>query len=339
MADLLHHSLVPSPRSSDTFARERIIRNLEQILYLLVIVPLVAFLPAPLAYGLACLCGDWRYRHDRSTREQIMRSLEGVLGDQLSPAERARVTLYFFRRRSCQAIDVMRLAGRGRALARLIEMRGLEHIEAALAAGKGAILCSAHFGLFNGACSLIAACGFPITVVGDWQSKSDSTMSPVHRVFWRLGYEGRVARHLRRPNIEPQKEGVGIGIRIAEVLRSNELVSMAIDIPAPVADRVRAVPVDFLGRQILLLPGSVLLAQLTGSPVLVLVLRRSADWRHQVLEISPVPLDGDAVTAFKRCVSMLEAPIRQDLAHWDAWENPQDLADLGLLSTYSLQEK
>ena len=339
MADLLHQSLVTSPRRSDASVREQIICNLEQILYLLIIAPLVAFLPAPLAYGLACLRGDWRYSHDTFTRQLIMRSLEGVLSDQLSPAECARVTRDFFRRRSCQAIDVMRLAGRGRALVRLIEMRGLEHIEAALAAGKGAILCSAHFGLFNGAYSLIGACGFPITVVGDWQSKSDSNMSPVHRIFWRLGFEGRVARRLRRPNIEPQKEGAGIGIRIAEILRSNELVSMAIDIPVPVADRVRAVPVDFLGRQIPLLPGSVLLAQLTGSPVLVLVLRRSADWRHQVLEISPVPLDGDALTAFKRCVAMLEAPIRQDLAHWDAWENPQDLADLGLLSTYSLQKK
>ena len=105
----------------------------------LIVVPLVAFLPARLAYGLACLHGDWRYRHDTLMRERIMHNLEGVLGDQLSHAERARVTRDFFCRRSCEAMDVMCLTGRGRALARLIEIRGLEHIESALAAGKGAI--------------------------------------------------------------------------------------------------------------------------------------------------------------------------------------------------------
>jgi lauroyl/myristoyl acyltransferase len=313
---------------------KQIICNLEDLLYQQIVVPSVAFLPAWVAYGLACLRGDWRYRYDTLKRERIMHSLEAVLGDQLSSTERSRVTRDFFRRRSCEAIDVMRLAGRGRALARLIEIRGLEHIEAALAAGKGAILCSAHFGLFNGGFSLMGARGFPITVVGDWRSTEDPSMSRVKRFFWRLSLEKRVARHRRRPNIEPHKEQFGTAIQIAEILRSNELIAIPIDAPTSAAERVRAIPVDFLGRQILLLPGSVMIAQLTGSPVLTLTLHRSADWRRQILEISPpVPLDGDAVMAFKRCMVMLEEPIRQNLAYWDFWESPQDLIDLGLLST------
>src|SRR5579863_3133027 len=87
-----------------------IMRNLEQVLYLLVIVPLVAFLPAPLAYGIACLRGDWLYRWDTFTRQRFMRSLAGVLGDQLSSEECDRVTRDFFRRRSCEYLDLLRLA-------------------------------------------------------------------------------------------------------------------------------------------------------------------------------------------------------------------------------------
>lgn len=315
------------------FSPERVISSLEKLLYLLLVVPLVAFLPAPLAYRIACRRADWSYRHDTFVRERILQSLEGVLGEQLSEVERQVVTRDFFRRRSCEAIDVMRLAGRGRALSRLVEIRGLEHIEAALAAGKGAILCSAHFGLFNGGCSLIGAAGFPITAVGDWKSQADPHMSLFERLFWRYGFEKRVARHRRRPSIEPRNEGSGIAIRIAEILRANELVALPIDAPPSVEDRPRAVAVDFLGRQVPLLPGSVQIAQLTGSRLLVLVPHRLADWQHQVLEIIPVPLESDTVSSFKRCVALIEEPIHQYPAFWNGWENAQELVDLGLLPT------
>ncbi len=324
-----------SSQRRETFTLEQILNKLEQLLYLLVIVPLVAFLPARLAYGIACRRGDWAYRHDTITRKRLLRSLEGVIGDQLSYTDRAQVARDFFRRRSCEAIDMMRLAGKGRALARLVEIHGLEHIEAALVAGKGAVLCSAHFGFFNGGFSLIGTCGLPITVVGNQKSSSDPSISSIERFFWRFIIEKRVARHRRRPNIKPEKGQVEAAIQIAEILRSNEVIAMAIDVPAPPADRERAIRVDFLDRPIHLLSGSVSLAQLTGSRVMVLVVRRSANWRHQVLEISPVPLGGDSSDTFKRCVAMVEVPIRQNLASWNTWENPQSLVDLGLLSTYS----
>ena len=310
----------------------RALRDLEELFYRLVIVPLVAFFPAPAAYGLACLRADCRYFADKSERERIIHNLEGVLGDELSPMERTHVARDYFRRRSCEAIDLMRLAGRGRALARLVEIRGLEHIEAALANGKGVVICSAHFGLFNGSFSLLASLGFPVTVVGDWRTTYDTSMSKMQRRFWHLFQEKRVGRH-RRPNIEPAKERFGTAIQMLEILRSNELIAMAVEAPLLAEDRERAVLVDFLGHQILALPGSVSVAQLTGSQLLVLVVRRLKNWRHQVLEISPpISLDNDVATTFKHCVAMLEEPIHQNLAHWDYWANTKDLIDLGLLS-------
>jgi len=324
----------PLDQQGGIFIPERIMRGLGELCYRFILVPLVAFLPAPLAYGVACLRGDWCYRHNTLMREQIMSNLHGVLGDRLSPLERARVTRDYFRRRSCEPVDVMRLAGRGRSLARLVEIRGLEHIESALAAGKGAIICSAHFGSFNSCFSLIGACGFPVTAVGDWRSTYDSGMSPLQRLLWRLMQEKPVARHRHRPNIEPARDRTGAAMRMAEVLRSNELITIAIETPPAVEDRVRAVTVDFLGQQIQLLPGSISVAQLTGSPVLVMVVRRLGDWWHQVLEISPLmPLDSDTATVYKRCVAMLEAPIHKNLAHWDYWGSSQNLIDLGLLPT------
>jgi len=313
------------------FTRAWIACRLEEFLYRLVIVPLVAFLPARLAYGVACLRGDWCYRLDKVKRKQIVSNLTGVFGDQLSQVERDRVTRDFFRMKSCQAIDSMRLAGKGRALARLVEIRGLEHIEAAIAAGKGVVVCIAHFGSFNSCCSLIGAYGFPVTDVGNFNY--NPILSLIGRVLGKSSIEKRTPHHLRRPNIEPRKGQVEAAIRMAEILRANEVITIAVDVPVSLEDLTHAVPVDFLGRQVPLLPGSVSIAKHTDSPVLVVVARRLPDWRHQVMEISPpVSQDGGIEAAFKRCVAMVEAPIRQNIAQWDGCQNTQALIDLGLLS-------
>lgn len=315
----------------------RLLRSLVKPLaytHRLIIVPLAALLPAPLAYGLARLRGDWHYRRDSVGRETIMRNLAGVLGERLSPTERARVTRDYLRLRSCETVDVMRLAGKGRALARLVEIRGREHLEAALALGQGAILCGAHFGSHDASMSLIGISGFPITGVGRWSSIADRTLPPAVRLFRQRIWERRVASHWRRPIIQPHPGQWKTAVQMATVLRANEVIAMAIDPPPLAADRPRAVPMAFLGRRAMLLPGSVTLARTTGAPLLMLFLRRSADWRHQVLEISPpIPVDGDEVAAFGRCVAAVEAAILRDPAHWIYWSRSDDLVDLGLLST------
>src|SRR5260370_33979827 len=114
--------------------------NLLAYHYRLLIVPLVAFLPALLPYGLARFCGNWRYKRHSGERETVMRNLERVLGERLSLVERIGVTRDYFCLRSCEAVDMRRLAGKGWVLASLVEIQGQEHLEAALAQGKGAIL-------------------------------------------------------------------------------------------------------------------------------------------------------------------------------------------------------
>jgi KDO2-lipid IV(A) lauroyltransferase len=256
--------------------------------------------------------------------------LEGVLGDQLSREERIRVTRDIFRHRSCEAVDVMRMAGSGRALARLVEIRGLEHIEAALAAGKGAILCCAHFGSYDSSFSLIGTRGFPITGIGRRPSKLSKNRTFMERLIFRLFIHRFLVRHRSRRNIEPRGQPE-TAVQAAQILRHNELLGILIDPPVLPVDRNRAVPVNFLNGQAQLIPGATTIAQLMGAPVLMTFMRRSADWRHQVLEISPpMPLDGDAVTAFQRCLAVVEKTIRQNPAHWHYW-GKYALIDLGLL--------
>ena len=113
-----------------------------------------------------------------------MRSLRQVLGDELSPEEAERVARDIFRIRTCEVIDLMRLRGRARSLGKLVEIRGREHLDAALAGGKGAILCSAHFGSYLCAFSLLHASGFPVTSIGRWWWNYPPGESSAERRIW-----------------------------------------------------------------------------------------------------------------------------------------------------------
>ncbi|MGH3406805.1 MAG: lysophospholipid acyltransferase family protein [Streptosporangiaceae bacterium] len=310
----------------------RLLRKAETAVYWLVLAPLAACLPASLAYRVACWRGDLAWRYQRSETACNMRR---VLGNEFGPEQADRLAREHFRMQSCEAIDVMRLRGRGRSLRKLVDIRGREHLDAALARGKGVILCAAHFGSYDSAFSLLHASGFPLTTIGrSFHMYSDYLLglASVQRQFWKLVYGRRLLRHRQGPNIEPWPGRIQVAVQAAVALRANEVVTISSDAAPLDADLPRTVEMPFLGRQARLLPGVVTLARLTSAPVLTIFIYRLADYRHQVLEISPpVLMQGETTTAFVPCVAAMDAAIRTSPAHWEYWSNTGYLAALGLL--------
>ena len=147
-----------------------LLRIVERAAYL----PFLARLPAALGYRMACWRGDWLFRHQAGKRTEVARNLRLVLGNELSAAAAQQVTREWFRLASCETVDVKRLRHRARPLRRLVEIRGREHLEAALAAGKGAILCTGHFGSCSSGFSVLHASGFPVTAIGRWWYKYEA---------------------------------------------------------------------------------------------------------------------------------------------------------------------
>jgi lauroyl/myristoyl acyltransferase len=269
----------------------------------------------------------WPQKH-----AEIVRLMGQVLGDQVSGDEVGRLAREFFRFRSCEIMDVMRLRGRARSLERLVEIRGREHLEAALAGGKGAILHSAHFGSYHAAFSLVNAMGYPVTTIGQWDWKLDTAVSPVERRFWDFALARRVLRHRRQPNFEPWPRRFNIALKAAATLRDNEFVTISSDAAPLAADQARSLVVPFLGGKARMLPGAVSIAKLTGAPMLMIFMYRSADYRHQTLEISPpVPMEGDTETAFGRCAAAIDAAIQRDPASWTLWIETEALVRFGLV--------
>ena len=309
------------------------LRRVEGFAYWTVVAPVAARLPARFAYRVACWRGDWTRRLWPQKCAEIVRDLRRVLGDEVVTADEAdRLTREIFRYRSCDIMDLMRVCGRARSLARLVDVRGREHLQAALAGGKGAILCTAHYGSHQNAFSVVNASGYPVTTIGRWDWKYDTTVSPAEQRFWNLAYSRRVIRHRRRPHLEPWPGRLQIAVQAAAALRENELVTICSDAGPLAAEQARSLEMPFLGKKARLLPGVVSIAKLTGAPVLMAFIHRSADYRHQTLDISPpVSMQGDTATAFERVVAAIDAAIQRDPASWNLWFETDVLARLGLV--------
>jgi lauroyl/myristoyl acyltransferase len=302
-----------------------------------VLAPLAAWLPAPLAYRLACMRGDRRFKLDRITRERMLLNLEQVLGDRLTPEERLEVCREHFRLRACETVDILRLIGRGRRLARLVEIRGLEHLKAALAQGHGAMLASAHYGSFEACAALLGIAGLPMTLIRRVPSEHDPLASDLAKHYARHITEPLIRRHLSRPSIEPDKGQFATAALAALVMRRNELVVSFLDPPAWLNDQPRTVACSFLGRTAHLLPGCAAIALSAKAPIFIITLRRSSDYYHQVLEIeSAITVPGDIETTFCRCLGTLDQAIQRAPAHWIYWPRTEDLADLGILTRLPL---
>jgi KDO2-lipid IV(A) lauroyltransferase len=318
-----------SPHPGDNRAGQ-LLRRVEGVAYWLAVAPALARLPSALGYRIACWRGDFYFWCRARKRTEMTHNLRLVLGSELSPAAAHRVARDWFRFASCRMVDVMRLRRGARPLRQLVEIRGREHLEAALAAGRGAILCSGHFGSYDSGFAVLQASGFPITIIGRRSRPNAGDRSSAERWFWKR-ISRPALRHKQRPNIEPMPGKFQVAARAAAVLRANEVVTISIDAAPPDGDP-RAIEVPFLGRQARLMPGVVTLAQLTGAPVLMAFLYRAADYRHQVWEISaPVPMEEDPAAALRRCAAEVSAAIRRSPAHWNRWRSTDALASLGLI--------
>jgi Kdo2-lipid IVA lauroyltransferase/acyltransferase len=325
------HDVPAAEPATAVIAQRSLLARLEIVVFWLVVAPLAALLPARLAYWVACRRGDWEFRHWPGGSAIVKRNLLQVFGDTLSPAEAERVARELRRTGSCEVIDIMRLRNGARPLRKLVEFRGREHLEAAMAGGKGAILCSAHFGSYVSAFSLIHASGIPVTDIGRWWWNYDPNASPAVRRFWDFAYARRLLRYRQGPNIEPWAGRIMSGVQAIRTLRRNEVVTVEPDAAPQEGEESRAVKVPFLGGEATLVPGVIHLARSAGAPVLMVSVYRLADYRHQVVEISPpLSLEGEVDEAFARCAAAMDATIRTNPALWTTWDEDGGLANLGL---------
>jgi lauroyl/myristoyl acyltransferase len=127
---------------------------------------LVRRLPEPLAYALGGVGGRVYHRLDRDRRAALEANLAQVLGPAAGRRELRRAVRRGFASYGRYWVEAFRLEDLTAAQIRQrLRIEGREHIDAALAGGRGAIFASPHIGNWDAGGAWLAASGYPATAV------------------------------------------------------------------------------------------------------------------------------------------------------------------------------
>lgn len=234
----------------------------------------------------------------------VMTNLRLAFGAEKDPVELAEIARACYRHLGLCLTELIRFPAMSREdVVRMVELRGKEHIDAALAAGRGAILLTGHLGNWELCGSRIAAEGYPMNVIA------------------RAQRDDRITEYIRHT-----REAMGMKVLHREVavrgslraLKRNEILAILLDQNA--GDDGVFVP--FFGHLASTAPGAAAFALKTGAAVLPAFGWRNPDGSHTtvVRPALPVVTTGDRyrdiVANTARYTEEIEKHIR---AHPEQW--------------------
>jgi KDO2-lipid IV(A) lauroyltransferase len=258
------------------------------------------------------LCSNWLvrslaalwYRLDKRHRRITLANLKFAYGDTLNPGDRerlAREVFCHFVRFAWEMVELL-LAPLS-VIKRKVVIVGDEHMEAALAQGRGAIAIAAHAGNWEYTVMGYGLLCRPGVAVGRELDQP---------------WAARLARYIRQRGgnamVAKQKGMKGI----MGFLRQNWPVGIVIDQNTTTAGGLL---VNFFGKPARTTPVAALLAR-RGIPVLPTLSRRLPDGRHLMAIFPPLPLKktSDAQADIQRHLELqnraIEAWVRAEPAQW-----------------------
>ena len=206
--------------------------------------------PVPLVRALAAVAGTvaWAVQGDR--RRTLEQNMSLLAGDR-TPSEQRRLARRAFRNLAVTAVDLFRLPNISpKDLRAMFDIRGLEHVDAALARGRGLVIATGHLGPYELASGCVAALGYPVHgMVEDLEPRVLEALASY-----------RSATGMQLVNM---KDGLRAAFRI---LGQNHILALVAD--RAIGDARGAIEVPF-GRGRRLLPvGPAVFAQATGAALI-----------------------------------------------------------------------
>ena len=234
----------------------------------------------------------------------VMANLRLAFGDEKGEEELAEIGRECYRHLGKCLVEFFRMpAMSAEEMRRAAEFRGTEHLDAALAEGRGVILLTGHLGNWEMVGVRIAAEGYPLNVIARAQ-RDDRLTEYIRRT-----------REVTGMRVLHRDQSVRQSLR---ALRRNELVGVLLDQNA--GDD--GVFVDFFGRSASTAPGAAAFALRTGAVVVPTFGWRKPDDSHVVEIGEAVPLvktgdrQKDILANTARYTKVIEEQIR---AHPEQW--------------------
>lgn len=260
---------------------------------------LVSSLPLWLGYGLADLCTEAHYRFFPGRRHAALANLAVIL-PRATRRERARVVRGMMRSYNRMMFEFFRLPHLTRQdLLGAVEVVGREHLERAIARGRGVVICCTHIGNWELAAVMVAHWGYRLHAVAGVQLSR-----------WLTGAVRDTKTELAIVTVSPED-----GFRkLLRALEHNDPIALMVD-----GDIYsHGVPVAWFGRETRFPAGPGVLAQRTGALIICGYCERTGPGRFRiVVEPAIDPAAHDSVQAVNAAVAArAEAHIRGHLDQW-----------------------
>jgi lauroyl/myristoyl acyltransferase len=273
------------------------------------------FIPSRVAYWLCSLLGGIIFYVKPSVRRAVMDNMSHVLPGS-SKHKRRAIARKVIRNQLKNYYDVVRLPHmKPEDVQRTITVRGDEHLQSAIAAGKGAIVVSGHMGNFAIVAQIAAISGNNVAIV------AEDIQPP--RLY---NYINELRGHF---GVKFIKMGSMQVRTIYRLLRSNGLLLLAAD--RDVGEG--GMPVQFFDAMVDLPEGPVVLALRLNTPLIPAHAVRLRD-NSSVVDIYPPmelertgDLDKDTATNHRKLIQLIEQMILKAPDQWvvlqRVWNHPE----------------
>jgi len=262
---------------------------------------LLAYLPVPVGLWVGRRLGDLAWSLVPKRRAIVVDNLTRALGAERGPAELAEIGRRCFQHLGMTVVESCTFLFRSPAvLLSRVELRGTEHLAAAMAAGRGLLFLTAHYGNWELLAASHALERWPLSVMV--RPLDSPLLDPlIERLRLRCGAE-----------IISKRDGLR---GVLDALRRERMVGILLDQNTTHREGVFA---PFFGFPASTSRGLAVIALRTGAPVVPVFIRRQPGGRHVVEAGPPIPPpeDGDPVAftgAFNRAI---ERAIRQAPEQW-----------------------
>jgi KDO2-lipid IV(A) lauroyltransferase len=263
-------------------------------------------IPRPLGYWGADRFGDYFYRRNTNLRRNVAENMRHVMGAGATEIAIQGATRRAFQMQSRNGFDLLRVPRVSlKRLEQQVRLDGDWHvIDDALAAGRGVIICSAHYGAFDIMGQYIINRGYEShLLVGRTTS---------HFVHDSVSY----LRQSRGWRLE-QVEDPGSVRRVMKALKAGKVAGMVVDRDWSGT----GAPVTFFGAPTTLPTGHIRMALTTGAEIVTALTPRLEGNRYGfVLRHVPLQRTGntadDVAENMRRILANMETVIAHDPGQW-----------------------
>jgi KDO2-lipid IV(A) lauroyltransferase len=252
------------------------------------------------------------YLH-KKYRERVIENLSLAFGNEKDSKEIRRLAKEIFYHFTLTPPETIYLIASGYNFSRFllrIKIEGKEHLDAALARGKGVIALGAHFGSFMLLGTRLAVEGYPFNLIVN--------IGRFRKLWGKLAYyQGKVGQQtipLRPASISIKKS--------LNCLRRNEILYLVAD----EQQRRGGLPVPFFGQVAYTPPGPAIFSLKTGASILPMFVLRDDDLNRTLIIKSPLQFERtkdekkDIERLTYQFTKAIEETVRQYPSQW-AWLN------------------